>query len=180
MSAYASFSLVRSNGSYQCHYRTFLSWCHSSHVPVLLRELKQKRKRHLKMRLRVSAIISQLIQVITLAKWVLRILEFNRKSAHIEIRTPNWKGVVRCSRQDDCKTGHFTTWKERAAKCQKMKYARAKRAKVLLALMLNLHICDVLVAFVVAWAPFCNEATATLLHQQMHWEFNPSCYQYSH
>lgn len=32
----------------------------------LLRELKQKRKRHLKMQLRVSAIISQLIQVINL------------------------------------------------------------------------------------------------------------------
>lgn len=107
--------------------RTFLSWYHGGHVPVLLRELKQKRKRHLKMRLRCCDHFS-----INAGHYACKMgstyLGIQLKISALEIRTtPNWKGVARCSRrQDDCKTGHFTTWKERAAKCPKMKYARAK------------------------------------------------------
>ena len=76
------------------------------------RELKQtrrrrKRERHLKIWLRVSAIIFQLFKLIMLEKCVLTILGLN---CAWDIRRKNWIFVIICSRRPhNCKTGHFTS-----------------------------------------------------------------------
>ena len=100
--------------------RGFFKTSHSIRIWSILtvncvnRELKQircrrQRERHLKMKLRFSAILSQLFKVIALAKCVLTILELNWNQRFWD-KMP-WFNI--CSRRPHhCKRGHFTSSKE--------------------------------------------------------------------
>ena len=76
------------------------------------RELKEKRgrrqrERHLKMYIRVSALISQWFQVIIL---VFKLIWNWIGTSASEIRRQNWTFIIICSRRPrTCKTGHFTS-----------------------------------------------------------------------
>ena len=102
------------------------------------RELEQtrgrrKRERHLKMQLRVSAIIFQLFKVIMLEKCVLTILElnWNQHLGHKRIKLNICHHMLTSSTQLQNRSFHVVERTRTSAKCQKMKYARAKRAIIL-------------------------------------------------
>ena len=106
-------------------------WNHSR--ALLIKQTRRRRKRecHMKMKLRVSAIIFQSFKVIILEKCVLTILELNIGTSAWDIRRQHWTFVIIWSRRPhNCKTGHFHVVERTrtSTKCQKMKTARAKRA----------------------------------------------------
>ena len=101
------------------------------------RELKQprrrrKRERHLKMSLRVSAIIFQLFKVIMFEKCVLTILElnWNQRLGHRKTKLNICHHMLTSSTQLQNRSFHVVERTRTSSKCQ-MKNARAKRAKIL-------------------------------------------------
>ena len=123
------------------HGRRDVTW--KPRIPAFMsklipRELKQtrwrrKRERHLKMQLRVSAIIFQLFKVILLEKCVLTILELNwnqhlgHKKTKLNICHHIYAHVVHTT----AKPFYVEERTRTSSKCHKMKNARAKRAKIL-------------------------------------------------
>ena len=111
------------------------------HVAVRLfsnRELKQtrrrrRRERHLKMWLRVSAIIFQLFILIKLEKCVLTILElnWNQRLGHNKTKLNICHHMLPSSTQLQNRSFHVVERRRTYLKCQKMRNARAKRAKIL-------------------------------------------------
>ena len=102
------------------------------------RELKQtrrrqKQERHLKMQLRVSAIIFQVFKVIMLGKCVLTILEsnWNQRLGRKKTKLSICDHMLTSSTQQQNRSFHVVERTRTSSKCQKVKYARAKRAKVL-------------------------------------------------
>ena len=102
------------------------------------RELKQprrrrKRERHLKMSLRVSAIIFQLFKVIMFEICVLTILELNWNQRLGQKRTKLniCHHMLTSSRQLQNRSFHVVERTRTSSKCQNLKNARAKRAKIL-------------------------------------------------
>ena len=102
------------------------------------RELKQtrrrrKRERHLEMSLRVSAIIFQLFKVIMFEKCVLTILElnWNQRMGHKKAKLNICHHMLTSSTQLQNRSFHVVERTRTSSKCQKMKNARAKRAKIL-------------------------------------------------
>ena len=116
----------------------------SKNATSVIRELKQTRRRrkrepHLKMSLRVPAIIFQLFKVIMLEKCVLTILElnWNQRLGH------NWTKfdknichpMLTSSTHLRKRSFHVVERTRTSSKCQKMKNARAKRAKILFSIV---------------------------------------------
>ena len=102
------------------------------------RELKQRRRpqqreRHLKMEIRVSVIILQLFKVITLAKCFLTILElnWNQRFRNKTTKLNICHHTLTSSTQLQNRSFHVVEGTRKSAKCEKMKNARAKRAKLL-------------------------------------------------
>ena len=101
------------------------------------RELKQtrrgrKRERRLKMQLRVSAIIFQLFKVIMmLEKCLLTVLEliWNQRLGHKKTKLNICHNMLTSSTQLQNMSFHVVVKTRTSSKCQKMKNARAKRAK---------------------------------------------------
>ena len=115
-------------------FQAFFRYCSSS----VIRELKQtrrrrKRKRHLKIQLRVSAIIFQLFKVILLEKCVLTILglNWNQGLGHKKTKFNICHHMLTSFTQLQNRSFHVVERTRTATKCQKMKNARAKRAKIL-------------------------------------------------
>ena len=107
-------------------------------VSVFIRELKQtrrrrKRERHLKMYLRVSAIIFQLFKVIMLEKCLLTVLEliWNQRLGHKKTKLNICHHMLTSSTQLQNRSFHVAERTRTSTKCRKMKNARAKRAKIL-------------------------------------------------
>ena len=103
-----------------------------------MRELTQtrrrrKRERHLKIELRVYAIIFQLFKVIMLEKCVVTILElnWNQRLGHEKTKLNICHHMLTSSTQLQNRSFHVVERTRTSSKCQKMKYARAKRAKIL-------------------------------------------------
>ena len=108
----------------------------------LNRELKQtrrrqKRARHLKVSFRVSAIIFQLFKVIMFQKCVLTILElnWNQRLGHKKTKLNICHHMLTSSKQLQNRSFHVVERTRTSSKCQKMKYARAKRAKILFSIV---------------------------------------------
>ena len=102
------------------------------------RELKQtrrrrKRERHLKMWLRVSAIIFQLFKLTMLEKFILTILElnWNQLSGHKRTKLNICHHRLTSSTQLQNRSFHVVERTRTSSKCQKMKNTRAKRAIIL-------------------------------------------------
>ena len=105
---------------------------------LLIRELKQtrrrrKRERHLKIKLRVSAMIFQLFKVILVEKCALTILElnWNQRLGHKKTKLNICHHMLTSSTQLQNRSFHVVERTRTSTKCQKMKNARAKRAKLL-------------------------------------------------
>ena len=114
-------------------------------LSVVIRELKQtqrrrKRERHLEMSLRVSAIIFQLFKVIMFEKCVLTILEliWNQRLGHKKTKLNICHHMLTSSTQLQNRSFHVVESMRTSSKCQMMKNARAKRAKIL---FLHCQIC---------------------------------------
>ena len=111
----------------------------TSHRYWNFRELKQtrsrrKRERHLKLWLRVSAIIFQLFKLIMLEKCVLTILElnWNQRLGHKKTKLNMiCHHALTSSTQLQNRSFHVVERTRTSTKCQNMKNARAKRAKIL-------------------------------------------------
>ena len=122
-----------------CKFVGFLLPSSSSWLPKLPnRELKQirrrrKRERQVKMWLSVSAIIFQLVKLIMLEKSVLTILElnWNQRLGHEKTKLNIGHHILASSTQLQNKSSHVVERTRTSTKCQKMKNARAKRAKIL-------------------------------------------------
>ena len=102
----------------------------------IIRELKQprrrrKRKRHLKMSLRVSAIIFKLFKVIMFEKCVLTILELNWNQGLGQTKLNICQHMLTSSTQLQNRSFHVVERTRTSSKYQKMKNARGKRAKIL-------------------------------------------------
>ena len=116
-----------------------ISWKTEPLEPVsVIRELKQtrrrrKRERHLKMSLHVSAIIFYILKVIMLEKCVLTILElnWNQRLGHRKTKLNICHHMLTLSTQLQNRSFHVIERTRTSSKCQKMKNARAKRAKIL-------------------------------------------------
>ena len=85
------------------------------------------------MSLRVAAVIFQLFKVIMLEKCVLTILElnWNQRLGHKKTKLKIGQHVLTSSTQLQNRSFHVVERTRRSSKCQKMKNARAKRAKIL-------------------------------------------------
>ena len=112
--------------------------CYKNVAVFSNRELKQtrrrrKRERHLEMSLRVSAIIFQLFKVIMFEKCVLTILElnWNQRMGHEKAKLNICHHMLTSSTQLQNRSFHVVERTRTSSKCQKMKNARAKRAKIL-------------------------------------------------
>ena len=110
----------------------------SKNATSVIRELKQTRRRrkrepHLKMSLRVSAIIFQLFKVIMVEKCVLTILEFNwnQRLGHKWTKLNICHPMLTSSTHLKKRSFHVVERTRTSSKCQKMKNARAKRAKIM-------------------------------------------------
>ena len=104
----------------------------------LIRELKETRRRRkrecrLEMKLRGSAIIFQLLKVIMLEKCVLTILElnWNQRLGHKKTKTNICYHMLTSSTQLQNRSFHVVERTRTSSKCQKIKFARAKRLKIL-------------------------------------------------
>ena len=102
------------------------------------RELKQTRRRrkrecHLKMYLRVSAIIFQLFKVIMFEKCLLTVLEliWNQRLGHKKTKLNICHHMLTSSTQLQNRSFHVVERTKTSSKYQKIKNARAKRAKIL-------------------------------------------------
>ena len=103
-----------------------------------IRELKQTRRRrkrelHVKMSLSVSAIIFYILKVIMLEKCVLTILElnWNQRFGHKKTKINICHHMLTSSTRLQNRSFHVVERTRTSSKCQKMKNARAKRAKIL-------------------------------------------------
>ena len=119
----------------------------SVHLVLSIRELKQtrrrrKRERHLKIQLNVSAIIFQLFKVILLEKCVLTILElnWNQRLSHKKTKLNICHHMLTSSTQLQNRSFHVVERTRTSTKCQNMKSARAKRAKVLFFIVKYAHL----------------------------------------
>ena len=95
---------------------------------------RRQRERHLKMWLRVSAIISQFFKVTMLTKCVLTILELNWNQRFRAKKTKFnicHTDMLTLSTQLQNRSFHVVERTRTAAKCPQIKTARAKRAKLL-------------------------------------------------
>ena len=117
---------------------TFHSHSHPINSCLDIRDLKQtrrrrKQERHLKMWLRVFAIIFQLFELIMLEKCVLTILELNWNQRLGQKRTKLniCHQMLTSSTQLQNRSFHVVERTRTSSKCQKMNNARAKRAKIL-------------------------------------------------
>ena len=136
------------NSSFARFARAFFTSSHFADALVLsttwndscvdIRELKQtrwrrKRERHLKMWPRVSAIIFQLFKLIMLEKCVLTILElnWNQRLGNNKTKLNICHHMLTSSTQLQNRSFHVVERTRTSSKCQKMKNARAKRAKIL-------------------------------------------------
>ena len=104
----------------------------------VIRELKQtrrrrKRERHLKIWLRFSAIIFQLVKLIMLQKCVPTIqkLIWNQRLGHKRTKLNICHHMLTSSTQLENMSFHVVESTRTSTKCLKMKTARAKRAKIL-------------------------------------------------
>ena len=102
------------------------------------RELKQtrrrqKRERHQKMSGRFSAIIFQLFKVIMLEKYLRTVLEliWNQRLGHKKTKLNICHHMLTSSTQLQNRSFHVVERTRTSTKCQKMKNARAKHAKIL-------------------------------------------------
>ena len=113
---------------------------------------RRKRERHLKMYLRVSVIIFQLFKVIMFEKCVLTTLElnWNQRLGHKKTKLSICHHMLTSSTQLQNRSFHIAERTRTSTKCQKMKNARAKRAKYCF-LLSNMQICGVFVAVVVVF-----------------------------
>ena len=86
------------------------------------------------MEIRVSVIISQLFKIITLAKCFLTILElnWNQRFRNKTTKLNICHHMLSSSTQLQNRSFHVVEGARRSAKCEKMKNARAKRAKMLI------------------------------------------------
>ena len=110
----------------------------SKNATSVIRELKQTRRRrkrepHLKMSLRVSAIIFQLFKVIMLEKCVLTILElnWNQRLGHKWTKLNICHPMLTSSTHLKKRSFHVVERTRTSSKCQKMKKTLAKRAKIM-------------------------------------------------
>ena len=94
---------------------------------------RQKRERHLKMLLRVSAVVFQLFKVIMFEKCVRTILElnWNQRLGHKKKKLNICHHMLTSSTHLQNWSFHVVERTRTSTKCQKMKNARAKRAKIL-------------------------------------------------
>ena len=94
---------------------------------------RRKRERHLKMSLRVSAIIFQIFKVMMLQNHVLTILalNWNLRYGHKKTKLNICHHMPTSSTQLQNRSFHVVERARTSSKCQKMKNARAKRAKIL-------------------------------------------------
>ena len=118
--------------------RDLIWWARGRCLIVVNRELKQtrrrwKRERHLKTWLRFSAVIFQFFKVIILDKCVLIILElnWNQRLGHKKTKLNICHHMLTLSTQLQNRSFHVVERTRTSSKCQKMKCARAKRAKIL-------------------------------------------------
>ena len=127
--------MISHHDHHQCyHYHYHL--CRQHHF--IIRVLKQtrhrrKRERHLKMSLHVSAIIFQVFKVIMLEKCVLTIreLNWNQRLGHKRTKLNICPYMLTLSTQLQNRSFHHVERTRTSSKCQKMKNAHAKRAKIL-------------------------------------------------
>ena len=122
---------------FHCQICKFVGFCCRSRRGCS-RELKQtrrrrKRERHLKMSLRVSATIFQLFKLLMLEKCVLTILElnWNQRLGHKKTKFNICHHMLTSSTHLQNRSFHVVERTRTSTKCQKMKNARAKRAKIL-------------------------------------------------
>ena len=115
---------------------------------LLIRDLKQtrrrrKRERHLKIKLRVSAMIFQLFKVILVEKCALTILElnWNQRLGHKKTKLSICHHMLTSSIQLQKRSFHDVERTRTSTKCQKMKNARAKRAKLLFFIVKYANLC---------------------------------------
>ena len=105
----------------------------------LLKQTERRRRQewHLKMWPRVSAIIFQLFKLIMLEKRVLTILEFNwnQRLGHKQTKLNICHHMLTSSTQLQTRSFHVVERTRTSSKCQKMKNARAKRAKILFSIV---------------------------------------------
>ena len=89
------------------------------------------------MSLRVSAIIFQLFKVIMLEKCVLTILElnWNQRSGHKWTKLNICHPMLTSSTHLKNRSFHVVERTRTSSKCQKMKNARAKRAKIMFSIL---------------------------------------------
>ena len=94
---------------------------------------RRKRERHLKMWLRVSAIIFQIFKLIMLEKCLLTILElnWNQRLGHKKTKLNICHHMLTSSTQLQNRSFHVVERTRTSSKCQKIKKALAKRAKIL-------------------------------------------------
>ena len=107
-------------------------------IAIVIRELKQRRRRqqrerHLKMYLRFSAKISQLFELVILAKCVVCILDlnWNHRFRAKKTKLNICNHMLTSSTQLQNRSFHVMERMRTPTKCTKMKNARAKRAKLL-------------------------------------------------
>ena len=107
----------------------------SSRLGILSKQTRRRRKRerHLKIKLRVSAMIFQLFNVILLEKCVPTILElnWNQRLGHRKTKLNICHHMLTSCTQLQNRSFHVVERTRTSSKCQKMKNARAKRAKLL-------------------------------------------------
>ena len=93
---------------------------------------RRQRERHLKMYLRVSAIVSQLFKVTMLSKCVLTILEFNWDQRFKDKIILNiCQHMLTTITQQQNRSFHVVERTRTSTKCQKMNNARTKPAKLM-------------------------------------------------
>ena len=103
-------------------------------LPIMkLKQTRRQRKResHLKMSLRVSAIIFQLFKVSMPEKCALTILELNWNQRLGQDKIEHLSSYAHVVHTTAKKVIHVIERTRTSSKCQKMKFARAKRAKIL-------------------------------------------------
>ena len=123
---------------YACNKIAAKIFLHLHQLKGNIRQLKQpqrrrKRERHLKMSLCVSAIIFQLFKVMTFEKCVLTILElnWNQRLGHKKTKLNTCRHMLTPSTQLQNRSFDVIERTRTSRKCQRMKNARAKRAKIL-------------------------------------------------
>ena len=89
-----------------------------------------------------------------LEKCVLTVLElsWNKRLGHKKTKLNICHHMLTSSTQLQNKSFHVVERTRTSSKCQKMKYARAKRAKILFSIVKYIQICGVFVAVVVVIA----------------------------